>query len=203
MPRPAHGASVLRLPVSLADMQSKPLLIVAEGSTVSKAITLAEIAKRRLRGLHQNTQIGVTTASDGSSSVPTIAITLSLTPLDATLLGCAFAPFLPPSVPCQRSGHSMCDPHRPGTNHLSPTTSCALHGSLTTTHWWQRLTAARRRWTPCPGRALLARRARRTQRDRVVRAGSAGAAAMRCTRSRDSPRRWLAMMTVKPRTSNA
>ena len=65
------------------------LLIVAEGAAVSKAITLAEITKRRMRGLHQNTQIGVAAAGDGAAngSVPMITITLSAVPLDASLPG--------------------------------------------------------------------------------------------------------------------
>ena len=62
----------------------------AQGPAVSKAVTVAEIAKRRLRGLHQNTQIGLTAErAEGERSVPTIAITLSLVPLDAAMPGCA------------------------------------------------------------------------------------------------------------------
>ena len=71
----------------------RPQPHTAEGNAVSKAITLAEITKRRVRGLHQNTQIGLAagSAADGARSIPSIAITLSLSPLDASLPGCACA----------------------------------------------------------------------------------------------------------------
>lgn len=75
------------------------LQLIAQGHAVAKAVSVAEIIKRRVRGLHQNTQIGLASsapiASDeisGSSSraaaaVPTIAITLSLRALDASRPG--------------------------------------------------------------------------------------------------------------------
>ena len=62
---------------------------------MSKAVTVAEITKRRLRGLHQNTQIGLapaaaaTTAGASASShpQPEISILLSLAPLDPSQPG--------------------------------------------------------------------------------------------------------------------
>ena len=51
----------------------------AEGNAVSKCVSVAEIAKRKLRGVHQLNEIGL--ADDGAR--PTIGITLSLRPLDA------------------------------------------------------------------------------------------------------------------------
>jgi hypothetical protein len=62
---------------------------------VNKAVTVAEITKRRLRGLHQNTQIGLapaaaaTTAGASASShpQPEISILLSLAPLDPSQPG--------------------------------------------------------------------------------------------------------------------
>ena len=66
------------------------MTITAEGSAVCKAVSVAEITKRRLRGLHQNTQIGLPTGTAGSSNgTPALTITLSLTPLDANQLGYA------------------------------------------------------------------------------------------------------------------
>ncbi|KAL3904976.1 MAG: hypothetical protein SGPRY_011083 [Prymnesium sp.] len=73
----------------LYDVQSNPVIIKSEGNAVCKAITVAEITRRRLRGLHQNTQIGLheREASDetsrcGRAEEPTISILLSLEPLD-------------------------------------------------------------------------------------------------------------------------
>lgn len=68
-------------------MQNAPLTIAAEGAAVAKAVSVAEITKRRLRGLHQNTQIGL--VADAARSTPTIAITLSLAALDTTQPGYA------------------------------------------------------------------------------------------------------------------
>ena len=51
----------------------------AEGNAVSKAASVAEIAKRKLRGVHQLNEIGL--ADDGAR--PTMSVTLSLQPLDA------------------------------------------------------------------------------------------------------------------------
>jgi len=65
--------------------QTAPLTIAAEGAAVAKAVSIAEITKRQLRGLHQNTQIGL--VADADRSTPKIAITLSLAPLDASLAG--------------------------------------------------------------------------------------------------------------------
>ena len=61
------------------------MTIFAEGDAVAKAVSVAEIVKRRLRGLHQNTQIGLADRTDRST--PTISITLSLTALDAAQPG--------------------------------------------------------------------------------------------------------------------
>ena len=60
----------------------------AAGKAVSKAVTVAEIAKRRLRGLHQNTQIALAEAAEeGAASQPAISIVLSLQPLDPSRPG--------------------------------------------------------------------------------------------------------------------
>ena len=58
------------------------MTLTVEGTAVSKAISVAEIVKRRLRGLHQSTQIGLA-ADNTERSTPTMSITLSLAPLDA------------------------------------------------------------------------------------------------------------------------
>ena len=74
-------------PNGLARSQhSTSLTITAEGNAVCKAVSVAEITKRRLRGLHQNTQIGLTEKA-AASAVPTIAITLSLAQLDTSQPG--------------------------------------------------------------------------------------------------------------------
>ena len=73
--------------------------VTARGPAVAKAVTVAEITKRRMRGLHQSTQIGLATSScddHGPSSAtgelaPTIRIVLSVQPLDASLPGCVQA----------------------------------------------------------------------------------------------------------------
>ena len=63
---------------------------------MSKAVTVAEITKRRLRGLHQNTQIGLAPAATAATSAgasaskhpqPDISIVLSLAPLDTSQPG--------------------------------------------------------------------------------------------------------------------
>ena len=62
---------------------------------MNKAVTVAEITKRRLRGLHQNTQIGLAPAaaatnagaSASSHPQPEISILLSLAPLDPSQPG--------------------------------------------------------------------------------------------------------------------
>ena len=57
---------------------------------MSKVVSVAEIVKRRMRGLHQHTSIGLAAArAEGARSTPTIAITLSRDPLDVSLPGCA------------------------------------------------------------------------------------------------------------------
>ena len=75
--------------------------LVAQGNAVAKAVTIAEISRRRLRRLHQNTQVGLVrnagtesssaanTSIDASKSepVPTISITLSFCLLDASQPG--------------------------------------------------------------------------------------------------------------------
>ena len=86
--RPLSRASpCLSLPRSIFSTHQvqQAMTITAHGAAVAKAVTVVEITKRRIRGLHQNTQIGLsTTAAD---SVPTITITLSMCPLDDSLLG--------------------------------------------------------------------------------------------------------------------
>lgn len=84
----AYVGSALKL------LQENPVtqsvLLCAQGNAVAKAVTVAEITKRRLRGLHQNTQIGSvrTDESDGNDasaatrSEATISIILSLQQLD-------------------------------------------------------------------------------------------------------------------------
>ena len=55
----------------------------AVGAAVSKAVTVAEITKRRLAGLHQCTRIGLSEPGGSSAGCrqPIISITLSLAPL--------------------------------------------------------------------------------------------------------------------------
>lgn len=81
---------------SIFPQHATALTITAEGNAVCKAVSVAEIIKRRLRGLHQNTQIGLTEAAAAAASAsgasaaaaaPTIAITLSITPLDVSQPG--------------------------------------------------------------------------------------------------------------------
>ena len=67
----------------------------AEGNAVSKCVSVAEIAKRRLRGVHQLNEIGL--ADD--SARPTVGITLSLRPLDAAHPG-----YQPPLTDEERAG---------------------------------------------------------------------------------------------------
>ena len=70
--------------------QHGPIKVHAQGPAVSKAVTVAEITKRRLRGLHQNTQIGLADeASSAAKPQPAISIVLSLQPLDPSQPGCA------------------------------------------------------------------------------------------------------------------
>ena len=58
-------------------------MLQADGPAVGKAVTVAEIAKRRVRGLYQSTQIGVRVPTrDAQRPRPQITITLSLSPLD-------------------------------------------------------------------------------------------------------------------------
>lgn len=60
---------------------------------MSKAVTVVEITKRRLRGLHQNTQIGLAdpaasqAAAGAQQPLPAISIVLSLEPLDPSQPG--------------------------------------------------------------------------------------------------------------------
>jgi DNA-binding protein len=69
--------------------QSTSVQLQAEGPAVSKAVTVAEIVKRRLRGVHQSTQIGVSgSVGDGRRLRPRISITLSLSQLDPKQPGC-------------------------------------------------------------------------------------------------------------------
>lgn len=75
--------------------------IFARDEAVAKAVTVVEITKRRQRGVHQCTSIGVAPASASSTrrsagdgdvaklQVPTIEITLSMQQMDATKPGCA------------------------------------------------------------------------------------------------------------------
>jgi DNA-binding protein len=74
--------------------------VIAQGMGIAKAVTVAEITKRRLRGLHQNTQIsllsnashdsagGEAASAASKADVPAIVITLSMLPLDPTEPGC-------------------------------------------------------------------------------------------------------------------
>ncbi|KAL1525466.1 hypothetical protein AB1Y20_020323 [Prymnesium parvum] len=77
---------------ALNALPSGQLVLQAEGDAVSKAVTVAEITRRKLRGVHQNTQIGLV-HPDPSREVgkkparPKISITLSLCQLDATQPG--------------------------------------------------------------------------------------------------------------------
>lgn len=73
---------------------SNALTIMAEGNAVCKAVSVAEIVKRRLRGMYQANQIGLATppraagqSAESATAAPTIAITLSMTPLDASQPG--------------------------------------------------------------------------------------------------------------------
>jgi DNA-binding protein len=75
--------------------------LVAQGNAVAKAVTIAEISRRRLRRLHQNTQVGLvrnagtesssaakaSTDASKSEPVPTISITLSCCSLDVSQPG--------------------------------------------------------------------------------------------------------------------
>ena len=73
---------------ALAALPNGAVKLHAQGPAVSKAVTVAEIAKRRLRGLHQNTQIGLAEpAEEGAASQPAISIVLSLQPLDPSRPG--------------------------------------------------------------------------------------------------------------------
>ena len=90
----AHMSCMMSaIPSASPVMQNSPLLLKAEGSAVSKAVTVAEIVRRRLRGLHQNTQIRLATGSHSDEQrtswppMPSIAITLSTAPLDPTQPG--------------------------------------------------------------------------------------------------------------------
>ena len=76
------------------------VVVGAHGAAVGKAVTVAEIVKRRVRGVYQNTQIGL---HDGKGSAggrtvrePCLTITLSTTPLDATAPG-----YQPPLTDCE------------------------------------------------------------------------------------------------------
>ena len=66
---------------ALGALTSQAVRITASGAAVSKAVTVAEIAKRRRRGLHQRTQIGL------AADAPTVEILLSSEPLDPNLPG--------------------------------------------------------------------------------------------------------------------
>ena len=75
---------------ALETLARAPLRITAEGNAVCKAVSVAEIVKRRLRGLHQNTQVGLAgggAAGGGAEegvprAAPAIVIVLSLAPLN-------------------------------------------------------------------------------------------------------------------------
>ena len=66
---------------ALGALTSQAVRITASGAAVSKAVTVAEITKRRRRGLHQRTQIGL------AADAPTVEILLSSEPLDPNLPG--------------------------------------------------------------------------------------------------------------------
>jgi len=76
------------------------IVITAIGNALSKAVTLAEVVKRRFKGLHQNTKIGNQEMVDeyepleegldkvtDTRQIPFIEITLSKEALDTTALG--------------------------------------------------------------------------------------------------------------------
>lgn len=65
--------------------------IEATGNAVCKAVSVAEITRRRLRGLHQSTKIGFAAPKADGVKVPTISLLLSLEPLDALQPGCALS----------------------------------------------------------------------------------------------------------------
>ena len=61
--------------------------LCARGSAVTKAVSVAEIAKRRLRGVHQITRIGLERHVEGGRAEPTISITLALAGCDEAAAG--------------------------------------------------------------------------------------------------------------------
>lgn len=76
------------------------IVITAIGNALSKAVTLAEVVKRRFKGLHQNTKIGSQEVVDeyepleegldkvtDTRQIPFIEITLSKEALDTSALG--------------------------------------------------------------------------------------------------------------------
>ena len=86
----------------LLEATSGSITVVGRGKAISRAVTVVEIVKRRVPGLHQHTSIGSVTVTDVWSSkspqepldkvqvvrsTPTITVTLSLSPLDESLPG--------------------------------------------------------------------------------------------------------------------
>eukprot|EP00242_Pyramimonas_sp_CCMP2087_P000020 CAMPEP_0198197608 /NCGR_PEP_ID=MMETSP1445-20131203/1168_1 /TAXON_ID=36898 /ORGANISM="Pyramimonas sp., Strain CCMP2087" /LENGTH=126 /DNA_ID=CAMNT_0043866929 /DNA_START=419 /DNA_END=795 /DNA_ORIENTATION=- len=84
----------------LEEKGSPQVVLKAMGRAINKTVTIAEIIKRRVIGLHQNTSISSTDITDvwepleeglnrleTKRSVSMISITLSKLPLDASLPG--------------------------------------------------------------------------------------------------------------------
>ena len=87
--------------------QHGPVRLHARGPATAKAVTVAEITKRRMRELHQNTQIGLDTDASGKTS-PTICVVLSLAPLDASESGCEYSAVCSPRrQQCQNTRLSL------------------------------------------------------------------------------------------------
>eukprot|EP00884_Botryococcus_braunii_P010424 jgi/Botrbrau1/19383/Bobra.0338s0013.1 len=84
----------------ISEKKHEAVLLKAMGRAINKTVTIAEIIKRRIPGLHQNTQIGSVGITDTwepleegletletTRHVSVITITLSTTPLDASSPG--------------------------------------------------------------------------------------------------------------------
>ncbi|KAK9835165.1 hypothetical protein WJX81_002353 [Elliptochloris bilobata] len=106
------------------------VVLKAMGRAINKTVTIAEIIKRRINGLHQDTKIGSVGMTDTweplkeglnrletTRHVSVIAITLSMEPLDTSAPG--YQPPLPPEmvkllqespVPRRMRGGSLHDP---------------------------------------------------------------------------------------------
>lgn len=65
-----------------ATTQEAELRIHARGTAVAKAVTIAEITRRRVEGVHQMSEIGI-----DDNDRPWLRLTLSLQPLDESAPG--------------------------------------------------------------------------------------------------------------------